>query len=356
MSSFSRNLFLGPMPKPNTGQANCFEFLVKDLTSDSSFIVNTQKFRRFKVISTLYSIIRTLIIILFHKIDLIYISGSRSIKGSLKEFPIYLFKSLFHYRIIYHLHGYELSSSNHSPLTTFWFKIIYQRVDELITLSNENIPQFFETSVVHIVPNFYHPIYEINVDIRINKKVIFLSNIIHSKGVEFFLDLAENCILRNCPYTFELIGNFMGDGFKSRSKIKRDVLQKIKSLNSLSPGKVILNQNFNKHQILDSLRTSDIMILPTFYASEAMPLSILEAMRLGNAIITTDHNFLPAFLSNRNGRIIEKKSLDALIFGFDELINSSTTLLKIRRNNIQYAKQFFSPESHIDSIREIIFL
>ena len=43
----------------------------------------------------------------------------------------------------------------------------------------------------------------------------------------------------------------------------------------------------------DFLKALDIFVLPSFYASEAMPISIIEAMRSGCVIIATEHHYLP---------------------------------------------------------------
>jgi glycosyltransferase involved in cell wall biosynthesis len=48
--------------------------------------------------------------------------------------------------------------------------------------------------------------------------------------------------------------------------------------------------------------------LPTYYSTEAQPLSILEALSYGKIVITTNHRGIPDMVINEyNGLIVESK-------------------------------------------------
>lgn len=59
------------------------------------------------------------------------------------------------------------------------------------------------------------------------------------------------------------------------------------------------------------LKKSDIFMLLTTYQKEGQPISILEAMGNGMAIVTTNHAGIPDIVeNNRNGVVINKNEID----------------------------------------------
>ena len=120
--------------------------------------------------------------------------------------------------------------------------------------------------------------------------------------------------------------------------------------------KYAFRSKFSKESIATLLSKSDIIILPTFYNTEAVPLSLIEAMRSGNAIITTSHNFLQNIFSNKNGRIVKKQCTDELIEAFLKLIGDENNQIRIRSNNITFAKNMFNPTNHLLEVKKILKL
>ncbi len=75
-------------------------------------------------------------------------------------------------------------------------------------------------------------------------------------------------------------------------EVKKIFKKKIKNNNHI----VYLGKTFGEDKVI-LLQKSDIFVLPTYYKSEAFPISIIEAMACENAIVTTNYKYLPDVVS-----------------------------------------------------------
>ena len=102
------------------------------------------------------------------------------------------------------------------------------------------------------------------------------------------------------------------------------------------------------------LLKSSIFVLPTFYRTEAFPISIIEAMKTGNAIVTTNHNYLNNIIDNKNGSIIKKKSVEDIVESISKLIDSPINLKKMQLHNINTAEKLYDYKIYIKNLKKII--
>ena len=78
-----------------------------------------------------------------------------------------------------------------------------------------------------------------------------------------------------------------------------------------------------REEIREIQAISDISVLPSYYP-EGIPKNLLEAMAMGNPIITTDHVGCREVVEDgKNGYLIPIKNTDALVRALDNLISSS---------------------------------
>ena len=102
------------------------------------------------------------------------------------------------------------------------------------------------------------------------------------------------------------------------------------------------------------LLESSVFVLPTFYKTEAFPITIIEAMRFGNAIVTTSHNYLSDIISVKNGRLIPVKSSSALIDAVLSLFLNKNEMVAIQHFNVEESKRRYSPLAYNLAISEVI--
>ena len=106
---------------------------------------------------------------------------------------------------------------------------------------------------------------------------------------------------------------------------------------------------------LNFLKEADIFVLPSFYSNEAFPISILEAIRAGTAIITTKYNYLPCIVKDENGICVSPKSSDAILKAIEFFVSNKEQRLKVQLHNAQYSSQNYSIEKFINKINREIF-
>jgi len=220
--------------------------------------------------------------------------------------------------IYYHYHtkgvnNFVSSSRKNLNLTSFFLKDV-----NLILLSPMLLPDFDRIksfNKVYYLPNGVENMID---KIEFIKKdrvdILYLSNMIKSKGYFSVLELANKTKDRDVYYHFA--GGWKDDNDKD------EFFEYIKD-NNLSK-KVVFYGFINREEKSNLFKKSDIFIFPTRYKNEAFPLTILEALSYGVPVISTDEGSIPYILDNKSGIILN--DLDNLENALNQAIN---TLLNI---------------------------
>lgn len=351
-------LFLGPISPPIHGQSLAFTRFLESIDGDKSTVVNTNledKSRAEKIIRTSLIIFSIASKVLFDKYDVAYFTCSRSMLGSIKDIVLINFANLKGIRIINHLHGSDFYEFLHA--SPKWYQKIlfksYEKVDTSIVLLNVMKLQFrdFKNMRVEVVPNFYDN--ECNERLAEKEKnkinLVYLSNIISSKGIFELIDAFEVLSKIHKNIYLNIAGGYMSDKYMSTDKVREKFEQKISSNNRINYiGKVF------KREKVELLQKSDIFILPSYYKSEAFPISIIEAMACENAIVTTNYKYLPEVVSEENGVLVNPKSIDSLVEGVEILLNDIEKLRKIQKHNKVEAKNKYSLDQYLEILNKIV--
>ncbi|MEA3421657.1 MAG: nucleotidyl transferase AbiEii/AbiGii toxin family protein [Acidobacteriota bacterium] len=106
-------------------------------------------------------------------------------------------------------------------------------------------------------------------------------------------DLDSFCALTKIydDLSLTIAGDFIGDSFMGRNEIKEMFFRRIEELKQNTICNVSYAGVVKGDEKVNLMQDSDIFILPTYFRSELFPLAITEALRAGNVIITTRHNF-----------------------------------------------------------------
>jgi len=351
-------LFVGPVIHPVHGQSLAFTRFIESIDKESKIIINTNIDDKSKPVKFLYTfkiLSEILIKSIFCKYNTVYFTCSRSIMGSIKDILLINLASLKNVKIINHLHGSDFYDFLHKSPNCYKQILIhsYRKVDTSIVLLERMKSQFknFENMKVEVVPNFYddeleHKLIDKEVD-KVN--LVYLSNIMCSKGIFELLAAFKEVVKKHQNIHLNIAGGFIADKHMSIEDVKEKFLAEIKSSANISYVGTVFGDKKIK-----LLQLSDIFILPTYYESEAFPISILEAMVCENAIITTDYKYLPDIISNQNGLLTKPKSITSLSKAIELLLSDKVKLRYIQAHNKSIAKQSYNLDSYLYKLKKII--
>lgn len=132
-------------------------------------------------------------------------------------------------------------------------------------------------------------------------KVLYMSNFIKEKGYIALLDAIEMLASQGVAdrYSFTFYGAWLSSGDRSFGQVRQNELAR-QGVN-IFMGDTI----FDRQKVREIYRAHDVFCLPTQYAAEAQPRSILEAMANECAILATDYRAIPdQVLSGVNGVLL----------------------------------------------------
>jgi glycosyltransferase involved in cell wall biosynthesis len=351
-------LFFGPYPKPFTGQSISFKEVFNNYNGDK-ILFNTTIFEEIRFLNSMYCLLALPLIFIFNKFDRVYFTCSRSFLGFIKDFQLLLLCKLFQKKVVNHLHGndfYEFYTKS------IFLKVLinwsYSHITTSVVLFPDMRKHFlvFPRMKLLVVPNSYSLEYE-NIEIDFSKKarqILFLSNIMESKGIIVFLRSVEVILANYDDVIVKIAGKYMQDEFSNESEIMNKFKQIYSPLKSIYPERIFYLGSITGDLKTDVLKESSIFVLPTFYKAEAFPISIIEAMFFGNAIITTDYNYLCNIVRPKNGFLVNVNSVNDLVEKMSIILTDKERLLRIQNFNRDYAHLNYNPKLFIRRLNRVI--
>lgn len=312
------------MPPIITGQslvtADVYDILSKNGAKIKAYNLVYTEFRYFKKFIVLFKIFFGLTVDIIYSNSVIYISAARTRSGFLRNAYVIILSSLFKRKILVHFHCGEYNDFLYQNGVLFlrFAKFIFEKVDVSIILGNsllKNYSSIFNNKMqVFVIPN----------GIKIQKKteyvkynrdvnILFMSNLIESKG---YLDLLEAIsILVNKNKIENIKLDICGKFLHHEDNVSYSNIEEYSNNFKDFISKNRLTNYVNYHDLVTGklkerlFQECDIFVLPTYYSTEAQPLSILEALSYGKIVISTDHRGIPDMvIDGYNGLIVDKKS------------------------------------------------
>jgi glycosyltransferase involved in cell wall biosynthesis len=351
-------LCVGPLPPPIHGQSLAFKRFYESINDNNKFLVNTsieQNNIFYKIIGTFIILASIFHKIIFFRIDVIYFTCSRSFTGSIKDVVLINLAALKNIKIVNHLHGSDFYDFLHS--SPKWYQRFlfysYSKVSVSIVLLESMKNQFidFSNMDLEVVANFYDQECDEVVSVKQtdNINLLYLSNIISSKGVFELIDAFEILSKRHDNIYLSIAGGYMSDEDMSFKRVRKEfILSSSRNDRITYFGKI-----FDKEKV-KLLQRSDIFVLPSYYKSEAFPISIIEAMACENAIITTNYKYLPEVVGRENGVLVNPKSVDSLVKGIEIFLNDIEELRKVQKHNKIEAKNKYSLNKYLIDLSKIV--
>lgn len=349
--------FIGPLPPPINGQSVAFSYIKEIENIDEKIlIINTQKYK-IQLFNYFHSLIILPLIILFSSYDTIYFIGSRSKLGFLRQLPFITIAILKRIELINHLHGADFKEFiRKAGVLKCIIEYIYHNIGTSIVLLEEMKEQFiaFPKMKLQVVPNAISKEFE-NLEIIFpkEKRILFLSNIMASKGIIEFLIASKQLIKDDNSIRIDIAGDFISDNYLTKNQIKKKFFEFFEEIKNDFSERIFYHGPVSGRKKVDLFKFSSIFILPTYYPTEAYPISILEAMASGNAIITTKHNYLEKIISEKKGGTVRIKDSSQIISAIKKLFVDQKKLQVIQKHNLIYSKKH-NIDNHINQLYRII--
>lgn len=309
----NRILFLVQLPPPVHGAAavnksimvskavnSAFETLFIDI-SPAKDMADIGSFSISKLLATLFIIFRTLYGYLKFKPNLVYLTLSPHGLALYKDGLLAIILKAMGGKLVFHMHGKGIrDESERSRLKKFIYRLIFKNAD-----------------VIHLAENLFH---DVN-DVRDKSKsitaisngiapfnaspppandeiitFIFLSNFMPSKGADILIRAAHLIPeMYQSRFRLKLIGSPNDQNHYSEI---------LKLVDESTHGNIQLHGAMYGNKKFEALRSSQVFVLPT--RNECFPLSILEAMSAGLAVISTHEGAIPDIVETGvTGELIE---------------------------------------------------
>lgn len=150
--------------------------------------------------------------------------------------------------------------------------------------------------------------------IRTSVRMVFLSNLLESKGIMDLLDALRLLQQRGCKFVCDIVGAETAEISIDRLNeeiCKRELDKDVKYKGSM--------YGEDKQQ---ELKEADIFVFPTYYSNECFPLVLLEAMAHGVPCVSTGEGAITDIIDDgKTGLIVKKNNPQDLADKIESLIN-----------------------------------
>lgn len=328
-------LFITPLPPPVHGSSMVSQSIKESRVLNGTFemdFVNLSTSRTMeeidkrswalyacKAVRFIGAYAKTLWLLATHRYDLCYLAITCHGVGFLKDAPFVLLCKLFGRKVVIHQHNKGMAKDADRPIYRWLLPMVYRNT-KVILLSwrlYADIQKVVKREQVMICHNGIPDTNSTETSVERHNDIphiLFLSNLIVSKGVLVLLDALK--ILKEKGWKF--ICDFVGgetkelDGRRFAHEIETRGLDGIAVYHGRKYGK-------DKETFL---RMADMLVFPTYYFNECFPLVILEAMMYGLPVISSDEGGIRDEVSDGiNGFVVEPQDSTVLADTIGQLLD-----------------------------------
>jgi glycosyltransferase involved in cell wall biosynthesis len=258
--------------------------------------------------------------------DLCYLTPTSQGIGFYKDVPFLLLVRLFHIKAVYHYHNKGISSRQNIWFDNYLYQMVFKK-SKVILLSKylySDIQKYVSSDSVYYCANGIPEIDLFPLIPKVNNKVVnilFLSNLIESKGVFILLEACKLLKERQIPFNCIFVG---GEGDVTQQQFEN----KTKQLGLVNCVKY-MGKKYGKDKE-EIFLSADIFAFPTYYYNETFGLVNLEAMQFSLPIVSTFEGGIPDVVEDgKTGFLVHQKDIKALSEKLEILIANKDLRIKM---------------------------
>lgn len=297
-------LLIGPVTNVEAnlvgGATISFGYLVDYLkrNGDDYNVINTQRFPLglSRVLNPFYVLLK--VILYLFKTDVLFLNSSRGGTKFLAPVLFVLAKG-FGKKFVFRPFGGDIKdyTAKYSSFQNWIFKSSVLKADIFFLQTKELIAYYaeYKANIIQLPTSREKPEdHLLRRNRPFQKRFIFIGFINEAKGIDQILAAADQL---GDQFTIDIYGPIKQEkyhGSFEKSKHYKGVL--------------------NKDEVLKTLQSYDVLILPTYYEGEGYPGVIIEAYSVGVPVISTDWKAIPEIIEDGStGKVIAPKSSSKLV-------------------------------------------
>ncbi|MCL4408168.1 MAG: glycosyltransferase family 4 protein [Thermotogae bacterium] len=363
-------LMIGSFPPPIHGMSLANKVLLGNLKKEHSvFFLNTNtqkdlgnlnqqgKMSLKKVFTSAFQIFKGIFKILFSKrFDIVYITPAQSVNGYIKYIPFMWVAKLKKIPYVIHIHGGYFRTMYDQ--TNGWRRrLVDNSLNNLsgaIALGN-SLKYMFKGLIpekkIFVCENGIEDetfATKAEIDRKIEKfkedntiRIVYLSNLMREKGILDLMKAVNTLKDKGKNVHLDVAGAI-------EPEIKTDVERYFKEFPNEITYHGIISGSPKKSLLLDNY----IFCLPTYYHNEGQPISILEAMACGCAIVTTDHGGIKDIAKKEFSVFVEKQNSDSIAQGIVDAYNNFEIF---SFEAWKAAKDSYTSDQFVNRVTEVLF-
>lgn len=306
-----------------------------------------------KILSIFQIYLTTLLNLVSARFDICYITTTSGGVGFLKDIPIIFLAKIRAKRTILHFHNRGFFRYQRQSIFGYIFRKVLNGC-ELWLLSErliKDINHLVDPSRIRILPNTIQEQahYETQSFSQDNYvELLFMSNLIKAKGILLLVAALKNIrsITQNL-FRLKIVGADVDVS-------TLELTEKIRAL-GLEDIVEVIGPVYN-HKKYHYLSECDILLLPSYYNKECLPLTLIEGAYFSSALIATKNGAITDIVKDGiNGYTVETNDLPSLEQALVTLINDRRLMNTFKENSKLIYSEFYSNQIFKQNLRNIIY-
>lgn len=301
----------------------------------------------FSLPTYLFLLVKIIVFKFMNKCDLLHINLA-SYGSTYRKILISYIAQIFRIPYIIHLHGAEFKNFylKSNKLSQILIKNLFRNSKNIIVLGTtwKNFliqSLYIKSDKIIILPNASHSIFKPDKEATCSqiKQILFLGCLTPRKGIPQLIESLGKLKDRQ-DWTAVIAGNGPTSAIET-SLSKNKITDRVQLPGWVGP-----------HIIEKLLKESDILILPSF--AENLPMSVIEAMSAGLAIITTPVGAIPDIIIHQEtGILVPPGNIKKTAEAIELLLNNPEIITKLGNGARKYHLKNLEIKNYIIKISNI---